>query len=252
MSQLPTTFCGVRVVYDYGLTPISAPRSSASSSAASANPGRSPHHQGSGVKSADRTRGVGAQRAAAAPPLRRETPVVIIHVGEGARRAREGGAAAGPHGRPAENGEASSTAHGRAAYAAAIGGVALGPDGIPVPGTPYVLTASEEAESTDRAVRSHERSHQMTLGPYAESGVILTTRRGPGGEVFAVGGRIAADLSPVPGNPRATLRKANAVRRAAMSPGSPSAADMRVAAEAYRLAQSAREELRNERLNLER
>jgi hypothetical protein len=65
------------------------------------------------------------------------------------------------------------------------------------------------------------------------------------------GGSIKADLSPVPGDPRATLRKASAVRRAALTPGDPSAADMRVAADAYRLAAQAKEELREERLNVQ-
>ena len=127
---------------------------------------------------------------------------------------------------------------------------APGADGIPVPGTNYVLTAGEAAERIDQSVRSHERLHQMTLGPYAASGVLLETRRGPDGERYAVGGRIKADLSPVPGNPEATLRKANAVRRAALAPASPSAADMRVAAEAYRLAQSARDDLAAERTDI--
>lgn len=102
---------------------------------------------------------------------------------------------------------------------------------------------TDEAKLLDRSVRAHEREHQFALGPYASSGIQLATRRGADGEAIAVGGRIRADLTPVPGDPRATLRKANAVRRAALAPGSPSAADMRVAAEAYRLARDAAEEL---------
>lgn len=102
---------------------------------------------------------------------------------------------------------------------------------------------TDEAKQLDRSVRSHERTHQLALGPYAASGVQLTTRIGADGEAIAVGGRIKADLTPVPGDPRATLRKAASVRRAALAVGSPSAADLRVAHEAYRLAQQAREEL---------
>ncbi|OQY31611.1 MAG: hypothetical protein B6241_13615, partial [Spirochaetaceae bacterium 4572_59] len=66
------------------------------------------------------------------------------------------------------------------------------------------------------------------------SGIQLTTRRGPYGSNYAVGGSIKVDMAPVPGSPRATLDKAQAVLRAAFAPGNPSAADMRVAAEAYR------------------
>ena len=49
------------------------------------------------------------------------------------------------------------------------------------------------------------------------------------------------DMAPVPGSPRATLDKAQAVLRAAFAPGNPSVADMRVAAEAYRMVRDAKE-----------
>lgn len=163
----------------------------------------------------------------------RETPVMIIHVGEGARRMRQSDGSAG---------ETAADQPATGAPQVARGGR---PEGIPVPGTSYMLTAGEDADRLDRSVRAHERLHQAALGPYAESAVLLATRRGPDGRSYAVGGRIGADLSPVPDDPRATLRKANAVRRAALAPGSPSAADMRVAAEAYRLAQDAKEDLRS-------
>ncbi len=117
------------------------------------------------------------------------------------------------------------------------------PDGIIIPGTDYYLTASSDAEDRDREVRSHEQAHLLNLGGAAASGIIYSFRRGADGESYASGGRIKADLSPVPGNPRATLSKAQSVIRAALAPSSSSAADMRTAAEAYRLVQSAREEL---------
>jgi hypothetical protein len=62
-----------------------------------------------------------------------------------------------------------------------------------------------------------------------------------------VGGHVSVDLEPVPGNPEATLRKARALQRAAFAPGQPSSADMRVAAEAYRLEQEAQQEIRERR-----
>jgi len=102
-----------------------------------------------------------------------------------------------------------------------------------------------EARARDREVRGHERAHLLSLGAYAASGIELTETTGPGGEAVAVAGRVKADLTEVPGNPQATLRKAHAVQRAALAPGEPSAADMRVAAEAYRLAQTAREKMRS-------
>lgn len=143
---------------------------------------------------------------------------------------------------------------GQAADGAVAGGAAAGhvapADAAPAPGLrgPRYET-TDEARLLDRSVRAHERTHQAVLGPYAASGIQLTTRTGADGERIAVGGRIKADLTPVPGDPRATMRKANAVRRAALAVGSPSAADMRVAAEAYRLARDAADELEAQRLD---
>ena len=111
------------------------------------------------------------------------------------------------------------------------------------PGIGGAYETTEDARLLDAHVRAHEQAHQKALGPYAASGIELATRRGADGEPIAVGGRIKADLTPVPGDPRATLRKAHTVRRAALAAGSPSAADMRVAAEAYRMARDAKREM---------
>lgn len=110
--------------------------------------------------------------------------------------------------------------------------------------TAYSIELSDEARARDQAVRNHERAHVSALGGYAASGVSFDTNRGPGGETVAVGGRIAVDMAEVPGDPRATLRKARTIYAAATAPGDPSAADMAVAAEAYRMMRSATEDLR--------
>ncbi|MDA3957087.1 putative metalloprotease CJM1_0395 family protein [Oceanispirochaeta sp.] len=127
-----------------------------------------------------------------------------------------------------------------------VPGSTKGAEGIPISGTDYLLKSSDEAAVRDREVRAHEKAHLMSLGGAAASGVQLTTHRGPDGAVYAVGGGIKVDMSPVPGNPRATLNKAQAVLRAADAPGDPSAADMRVAAEAYRMVRDARENILEE------
>lgn len=114
---------------------------------------------------------------------------------------------------------------------------------IDIAGTDYRLTLSPQAVARDRAVRGHERDHLLTLGGYAASDVSYTTRTGPGGESVAVGGRIAVDMAEIPNDPRATLQKARTIYAAATAPGDPSAADMRVAAMAYRLMQKAQNDL---------
>ena len=113
----------------------------------------------------------------------------------------------------------------------------------PVPATDYTVELSDEARLRDQEVRLHEKAHLAALGGYATTPAMYTTARGPNGETVAVGGAVGVDLSPVPGDPRATLRKARVILNAARAPGDPSAADMRVAAEAYRLAQSAQDDL---------
>jgi hypothetical protein len=101
--------------------------------------------------------------------------------------------------------------------------------------------------SADARVRAHEAAHVAAAGPYATSGPQYQRVIGPGGRAYAVGGHVSVDLEPVPGNPEATLRKARALQRAAFAPGQPSSADMRVAAEAYRLEQEAQQEIRERR-----
>lgn len=69
---------------------------------------------------------------------------------------------------------------------------------------------------------------------------------GPDGRRYTVGGEIKVDLQPVPGNPEATMRKARLARLAALGPGSPSSADMKVASDAYRLEMEAQKAIKEE------
>jgi hypothetical protein len=96
------------------------------------------------------------------------------------------------------------------------------------------------------AVRLHEQAHMAALGGYASGGVHYTENRAPDGSSYITGGRIKVDLSPVPGDPRATLRKARTIQRAALAPGDSSPTDMATAAKAYRLQMDAMRELRTE------
>jgi hypothetical protein len=113
----------------------------------------------------------------------------------------------------------------------------------------YEVKISSEALARNGEVRTHEKAHMASLGSAAASGIIYDTRTGPGGEKIAVGGKIAVDLSVVPGDPDATLRKARNVITAANAPGNPSAGDMRTAAKAYGLAQAAQQQLNQEQIN---
>ena len=105
---------------------------------------------------------------------------------------------------------------------------------------------TSELTKIDGAVRAHEQTHLALAGPYAQSAASYITIRGPDGRSYAVGGSVKVDLQPVPGDPQATIRKARAIIRAAFGPHAPSGADMRVAAEAYRMERMARREVRQE------
>lgn len=96
--------------------------------------------------------------------------------------------------------------------------------------------------SRDREVRSHEQAHAAVGGAYAGA-PSYTYKRGPDGKTYVVGGEVGIDVSPIPGDPQATLRKMDVVQRAALAPAEPSAQDRRVAAQAQAQASQARTEL---------
>lgn len=112
----------------------------------------------------------------------------------------------------------------------------------------YLRDSAEAAQRRrlrwiDARVRAHEATHLAAAGVYATGGASYSYMIGPDGQRYAVGGSVGVDVSPVPGNPRETIRKMRAIRRAALAPGQPSSADMRVAAKAYRLEQEAQEKI---------
>lgn len=104
----------------------------------------------------------------------------------------------------------------------------------------------DEMKRRDREVRTHEQSHKAAGGAYTGS-MRLTFQMGPDGKRYAVEGSVPIDVSPVAGDPAATLRKMEVVARAANAPASPSGADRAVAAQATRAMQQARAQLAAER-----
>ena len=95
----------------------------------------------------------------------------------------------------------------------------------------------------DSEVRRHEQAHLAAAGGYARSGASFQYVTGPDGKRYAVGGEVTIDVSSVPGDPEATIRKAQIVRRAALAPASPSPQDRRVAHDASKMELKARQEL---------
>jgi hypothetical protein len=106
------------------------------------------------------------------------------------------------------------------------------------------LTTEQEAEvqrlrARDQEVRQHEQAHLAVAGSYARGGGRYSYTTGPDGKQYATGGEVSIDTSPA-GSPEATVRKMEAVKRAAVAPGNPSAQDRAVYAQASRTEMEAR------------
>lgn len=100
----------------------------------------------------------------------------------------------------------------------------------------------EELKARDREVRAHEQAHKAVGGQYAGA-ISFSYQSGPDGRRYAVGGEVPIDVSPVPGDPQATIAKMTIVRSAATAPAQPSSQDVMVAAEASRKLMEAQNEL---------
>ncbi|MCR8696464.1 MULTISPECIES: putative metalloprotease CJM1_0395 family protein [Campylobacter] len=99
----------------------------------------------------------------------------------------------------------------------------------------YELTKEQKMQITqlqkrDLEVRTHEAAH-MSAGAGLTTGATYSYQRGPDNKMYAIGGEVGIDTSP--GNtPEETLKKAGQIKRAALAPAQPSAADLQVAATA--------------------
>jgi hypothetical protein len=92
-------------------------------------------------------------------------------------------------------------------------------------------------------VKAHEAAHRASAGGQARGGASYDYQSGPDGKRYAIGGHVDIDVSPVDGNPRATLAKAMIAQRAALAPADPSGQDRAVAASAAQMALQAQKEL---------
>ena len=99
---------------------------------------------------------------------------------------------------------------------------------------------------TDMKVRAHEMAHLKAAQGVAISGPNYEYVRGPDGKMYAIGGEVNIDTTPIPGNPKATAEKAEKIKRAALAPSDPSPQDYRVAQQAEMMKQRALSELHHE------
>ncbi len=115
-----------------------------------------------------------------------------------------------------------------------------GRDGEPL--TDDEVQLVQELKQRDMEVRRHEMAHIAASGGHARGGAHFEYQVGPDGKRYAVGGDVSIDISA--GNtPEETVRKMQAVQRAALAPAQPSSQDRSVAAAAARKEMQARAEL---------
>ncbi|MBW8887219.1 MAG: hypothetical protein JF616_05605 [Fibrobacteres bacterium] len=109
--------------------------------------------------------------------------------------------------------------------------------------TPEEEKQVRELKKRDTEVKAHEAAHQAAAGGQARGGAAFDYQTGPDGKNYAVGGHVDIDVSPVQGNPQATLEHARTAQRAALAPADPSGQDRAVAAAAAQMAAQAQAEM---------
>ncbi len=114
----------------------------------------------------------------------------------------------------------------------------------------FELNEDEEAEveslkERDQEVRLHEQAHASAAGAYSR-GISLEYTTGPDQQRYATSGSVAVDMSPINGDPQATIQKAQTLQRAASAPDEPSSKDKSVQSQAQSMESQAREELSDE------
>lgn len=105
-----------------------------------------------------------------------------------------------------------------------------------------------QLKARDQEVRAHEMAHLSAAGSFARGGMSFTYQTGPDGKRYAIGGEVGIDVSPVAGDPQASLQKAMQIQRAALAPAQPSAQDMRVASAASQMMVEAQQQIREQQL----
>ena len=103
-----------------------------------------------------------------------------------------------------------------------------------VAGQALTLEQQEELlqmQQRDQEVRLHEQQHASVGGQHTGSPQYEYTT-GPDGKQYVVEGSVSVDLSPIAGDPNATIEKMRQVKAAALAPAEPSNADKEAAARA--------------------
>lgn len=107
----------------------------------------------------------------------------------------------------------------------------------------------KELEKRDQEVRTHEEAHKAAGAGLVKDGASYNYTTGPDGKQYAIGGEVKIDMSPVPDDPEATIRKMQQVKRAALAPSDPSSTDLSAAHAASKMEAEAKKELESSKLD---
>ncbi len=116
---------------------------------------------------------------------------------------------------------------------------------LPLLSFPLPLKKNRKIKRIDREVRRRELANRAVAGNYARGSVSFEYVTGPDGNKYAVEGHINIDVRSVPNNPKATIRKAQAIRNIKLASGN-SPQGRSVSAEVARMEREARMELKTE------
>ncbi len=105
----------------------------------------------------------------------------------------------------------------------------------------------DKLKKIDAKVKRHEQAHLAAGGSLVRGGASFSYESGPDGKQYAVAGEVSIEMSPVDGDPEATIRKMQQVKSAALAPAEPSAQDRSVASSASSIAAQARSEMLSEK-----
>jgi len=104
----------------------------------------------------------------------------------------------------------------------------------------------DNVQARDREVRAHEAASKAAARNLAQGGAGDEFETGPDGRRYPVAGGVSIGASPVPGDPQATLVKAQSIRCAANTPPQASAQDQPVAVRASHMEAEASRQLREQ------
>lgn len=97
-----------------------------------------------------------------------------------------------------------------------------------------------ELQAADTEVKAHEKAHVAASGGISASAPSYTYQKGPDGQNYAVAGQVQIKTSGS-SDPEKALAEAEAMKSAALAPGNPSGADMKVAANADQMISEAKQ-----------